>query len=87
MNGNHLLESGWDCTGGTFTKIPDEVHLCKESMELTKAGTHFDSTGLEHGMDMCGFHRQDAWFVRKDLHGNKKRLMKAAKTGGLWLQD
>ena len=31
---------------------------------------------------MCGFHKQHAWVVRKDLHG-KAGLMKAAAAGGL----
>ena len=69
--------------GGTFTNILDEGHLCTVNMEWTKASTHLDGNGLEHGVDMCGYHKQHAWLARKDLRG-KAGLMKAAAAGGLW---
>ena len=47
----------WEYTGGPFTHILDEIHLCTENMEWTKASTHLDDTGLEHGVDVCGFHK------------------------------
>ena len=63
----------WEFSGGTFTSILDEIHVCTVNM----------GNGLEHGVDMCGFHKQHAWLVRKDLHG-KAGLIKAAAAGGLW---
>ena len=78
-----LVGDWWEFTGGTFTNIQDEIHLCTVDMEWPKASTHLDGNGLEHGVDMCGFHKQHAWVVRKDLHG-KVGLMKAAAAGGLW---
>ena len=53
----------WKFTVGTFTSILDEMHLCTADMEWTKAkaNTHWDGNGLDHGVDMCGFHKQHAW--------------------------
>ena len=73
----------WEFTGGTFTNILDEIHLCATNMEWVKASNHLDGSGLENGVDMRGFHKQHSWLVRNGLHG-KAVLMKAAAAGCLW---
>ena len=73
----------WELTGGTFTNILDEIHLCATNMEWVKASTHVDGSGLENGVDMRGFHKQHAWLATIGLQG-KSGLMKAAAAGGLW---
>ena len=44
-------------TGGFFTNILDEIHLCATNMEWGKASNHLDGSGLENGVDMRGFHK------------------------------
>ena len=70
-------------TGGTFTNILDEIHLCDKNMEWGKASTHVDGSGVENGVDMRGPHKQHAWLVKNGLQG-KAGLMKAAAASGLW---
>ena len=50
----------WANTGGTFTNILDELHRCRKNIEWTKASTHLDSAGLEHGWS-C---ERLAWQIR-----------------------
>ena len=77
-----LAGDWWVFSGGTFTNILDEIHTRTVNMEWTKASTHLDGNGLEQGVDPCGYHKQHAWLVRNDLHG-EAGLMKAAAAGGL----
>ena len=72
-----LAGEWWEYTGGTSTNILDEIHRCTENMKWTEASTHCDGTELEHGVVMCGFHKQYDWLVRQYLHGES--------CGGGWI--
>ena len=37
-------------------------------MERAKASAHRDGSGLQHGVNVCGFRQQLAWLSRKELH-------------------
>ena len=54
-------------------------------MERAKASAHMDGSGLQHGMDMCGFRQHPSWLSRKDLH-DQAGIVKATAGGSLWPQ-
>ena len=70
----------WEFTGGISTNILDQIHLCTVNMEWTKADTHLDGTGMEHGVDIRA---QAARMAREESLYGFAGLMKVAVVGGL----
>ena len=60
-----------------------EVCARVHHMERAKASEHMDASGLEHGVDICGFRQQLAWLSRKELH-DQAGIVKAAAGGSMW---